>query len=446
MKFNIKMEIELLSHDDILVFAEEKDLSEEKKKGIWNILIVDDEPQVHQVTRMVLRDLEYNNKKLNFISAFSAAEARVILSKNNDISLALLDVVMEKDSSGLELVEYIREDLNDQRIRIILRTGQPGFAPEKEVIINYDINDYKEKTELSAQKLFTSIISALRNYEYINEISVLNNVLEQRVADRVSDLNKTNKKLQCTLDSLQEDQEAGRKMQNKLLPDPVKKIQNYVFSRHLFPSMTLSGDFIDYFEINEQYVGFYIADVSGHGVSSAIVTVLLKNFVDNALEKFWLEGNPMILKPEAVCKRLNEELIRENFGKYLTMFYGIIDTGTNRLYYTNCGQFPYPFFSDGKRTVAITDKGTPVGLFRSPIFRANEIELPEKFSMMIISDGILEILNQKTTEDKTSFLHSLLEHEKGDIDTIVNIIGLDNRSSFPDDVTFLMIKKEVGNG
>ena len=225
MKFNIKMEIELLSHDDILVFAEEKDLSEEKKKGIWNILIVDDEPQVHQVTRMVLRDLEYNNKKLNFISAFSAAEARVILSKNNDISLALLDVVMEKDSSGLELVEYIREDLNDQRIRIILRTGQPGFAPEKEVIINYDINDYKEKTELSAQKLFTSIISALRNYEYINEISVLNNVLEQRVADRVSDLNKTNKKLQCTLDSLQEDQEAGRKMQNKLLPDPVKKFR-----------------------------------------------------------------------------------------------------------------------------------------------------------------------------------------------------------------------------
>ncbi len=251
---------------------------------------------------------------------------------------------MEKDLSGLELVEYIRDDLTNKNIRIILRTGQPGFAPEREVIINYDINDYKEKTELSAQKLFTSIISALRNYEYINEISELNNVLEQKVADRVAELNESNKKLKYTLDLLQEDQEAGRKMQNKLLPDPVLKIQDYQFSRHLYPSLTLSGDFLDYFEINEKYVGFYIADVSGHGVSSAIVTVLLKNFVDNALEKFRLENNPMILKPEAVCKRLNEELIRENFGKYLTMFYGIIDTETNRLYFTNCGQFPYPYY------------------------------------------------------------------------------------------------------
>ena len=430
-----------MNQEDILVFADENESAAAGSNGIWNILIVDDEPQVHQVTKMVLRDLEYNNKKLDFISAYSASEAREIFERKNDICLALIDVVMEEDVSGLELVEYIRDDLKNKNVRIILRTGQPGFAPEREVIINYDINDYKEKTELSAQKLFTSIISALRNYEYINEISELNNVLEQKVADRVIELNESNKKLKYTLDLLQEDQEAGRKMQNKLLPDPILKIQDYQFSRHLYPSLTLSGDFLDYFEINEKYVAFYIADVSGHGVSSAIVTVLLKNFVDNALEKFRLENNPMILKPEAVCKRLNEELIRENFGKYLTMFYGIIDTEANRLYYTNCGQFPYPYYHNGSIVETIEKKGTPVGLFKSPIFRAEELDLPEKFSMMMISDGILEILNQETTDEKTLFLHSLLEHGKSDIDKVINIMGLDNRTSFPDDVTFLMIKK-----
>ncbi len=430
-----------MNQEDLLIFAEEKENDTSGSAGTWNILIVDDEPQVHQVTKMVLRDLEYNNKKLDFMSAYSASEAKEILKKDNDISLALVDVVMEEDTSGLKLVEYIRDELKNKLLRIILRTGQPGYAPEREVIINYDINDYKEKTELSAQKLFTSIISALRNFEYINEISELNNVLEQKVADRVSDLNESNKKLKYTLSLLQEDQEAGRKMQNKLLPDPVLKIQDYQFSRHLYPSLTLSGDFLDYFEINEKYVGFYIADVSGHGVSSAIVTVLLKNFVDNALEKFRLENNPMILKPEAVCKRLNEELIRENFGKYLTIFYGIIDTESNRLYYTNCGQFPYPYYHDGSGIKIISRKGTPVGLFKSPIFRAEELELPESFSMMMISDGILEILNQKTTDEKTLFLHSLLEHGGSDIDKTVNIMGLDNRTSFPDDVTFLMIRK-----
>ena len=173
-----------MNQEDILVFADENESAAAGSNGIWNILIVDDEPQVHQVTKMVLRDLEYNNKKLDFISAYSASEAREIFERKNDICLALIDVVMEEDVSGLELVEYIRDDLKNKNVRIILRTGQPGFAPEREVIINYDINDYKEKTELSAQKLFTSIISALRNYEYINEISELNNVLEQKVADR----------------------------------------------------------------------------------------------------------------------------------------------------------------------------------------------------------------------------------------------------------------------
>jgi len=134
------------------------------------IMIIDDEKEVHDVTRMVLSDYTFEGRAINFLSAYSAAEAKVIMSENNDIALILLDVVMEKDDSGLKLVQYIRESLNNKMVRIILRTGQPGQAPEQEVISNYDINDYKSKTELTIQKLYTTITSSLRSYRDLKTI------------------------------------------------------------------------------------------------------------------------------------------------------------------------------------------------------------------------------------------------------------------------------------
>ena len=443
-----------MSQDDLLVFAEE-DAYEARETEFYNILIIDDEPQVHQVTRMVLRDLVYNNKKLKFFSTYSAEETKKIISENEEFALALVDVVMEEDDSGLKLVEFIRNILKDNKIRIILRTGQPGFAPEKEVIINYDINDYKEKTELSAQKLITSVISALRNYEYVDEISNLNRNLEKKVSERTADLRDANKKLQGMLEELQNDQEAGRIMQNKLLPEKNKRIQNYSFSSRLYPSMTLSGDFFDYFEINENYIGFYIADVSGHGISSAIVTVFLKNFIDNALEKFIFDGSSMILEPDCICKRLNDELLKEKLGKYLTIFYGIINKKEQKLSYINCGQYPYPFMlypcgpeKNGKTSEELNifeGKGNPVGLFKNPVFHVKEYKLPACFKMIMFSDGVLEILDHDSIESKNNYLHSLFADNPSDIDAVAKQLGLDRRTSFPDDLTFLTIEKTASD-
>ena len=444
----------LLEQEDLLVFADEEDVvSPETREavftGYWNILLVDDEPYVHQVTEMVLKDFIYGNKGLKFFNAYSAAEAKIILEKNKDISLAIIDVVMEEDNAGLELVKYTREILKEKKIRIILRTGQPGIAPEKEVIINYDINDYKEKVELSAQKLFTSVIVALRNYEYITEISDMNAELEQRVADRVEDIKKANKKLQEMLEEIQDDQEAARVMQYKLLPKEKEEILGYNFSSKFYPSMTLSGDFFDYFEINKRYAGFYIADVSGHGVSSAIVTVLLKNFIDNAIDKFYTENDFMILTPTLLCKRLNTEILREKLGKYLTIFYGIIDTEEHKMHYINCGQFPYPFMTDmgsnkenSENIISVLEgKGTPVGLFKTPIFHIKEISLPECFKMIMFSDGILEILSDERIKNSDQYLHEIFNNKNTDIDIISRQLGLDHRKVFPDDLTFLMIEK-----
>ncbi|KAA1055422.1 DUF3369 domain-containing protein [Azospirillum argentinense] len=161
--------------DDDLLFADEDapdPLSATSGPAVapWKLLIVDDDPEVHAITRVVLNDVTFDGRRLQFLSAHSGVEARVILNDHPDIAAVLLDVVMETEDAGLRLVHHIREVLGNRRVRIILRTGQPGQAPERQVIVSYDINDYKAKSELTAQKLFTATVAALRSYQHIDAI------------------------------------------------------------------------------------------------------------------------------------------------------------------------------------------------------------------------------------------------------------------------------------
>ncbi|MBX3689628.1 DUF3369 domain-containing protein [Dokdonella sp.] len=136
----------------------------------WKVLVVDDEPEVHEVTRLVLGGFRFAERSLEFLSAFSAAQAREMLARHADVAVVLLDVVMESEQAGLGLVRSIREELRNPFVRIVLRTGQAGQAPEHEVIAAYDINDYKEKTELTASRLATTMYSALRAYRDMRAI------------------------------------------------------------------------------------------------------------------------------------------------------------------------------------------------------------------------------------------------------------------------------------
>lgn len=133
----------------------------------WKVAIVDDDPAVHTGTRFALQDFDLHGRHIELLSARSAAEARELFRSTPDIAVILLDVVMETEGAGLELVEFVRNELQNETVRIILRTGQPGQAPERRVIVDYDINDYKAKTELTAEKLFTALTAALRSYEQL---------------------------------------------------------------------------------------------------------------------------------------------------------------------------------------------------------------------------------------------------------------------------------------
>ncbi len=149
---------------DELVFADESDDLPLESEEKFKVLIVDDEPEVHKVTELALTGYKFEGYGIELLNAYSGKQAQQILSENKDIAVILLDVVMESEHAGLELVDIIRNQFQYNTARIILRTGQPGQAPEQEVIEKYDINDYKSKTELTAQKLYTLMHASLRSY------------------------------------------------------------------------------------------------------------------------------------------------------------------------------------------------------------------------------------------------------------------------------------------
>jgi signal transduction histidine kinase len=158
-----------LAEDDFLQIIEDQAPPQETGPR-WKIAVIDDDPAVHDGTRFALSDFALHGQQLDILSASSAAEGRDLMARHPDIAAVLLDVIMETDNAGLDLVRFIRQTLRNETVRIILRTGQPGQAPERQVIVDYDINDYKAKTELTADKLFTTLTAALRSYQQLQRM------------------------------------------------------------------------------------------------------------------------------------------------------------------------------------------------------------------------------------------------------------------------------------
>jgi len=176
-------------HDEIEFAAEDEGQKESSPTDLYKVLIVDDDKEVHSFTKLALQDFQFEGKGIEFISAYNGHEAREILYEVDDIAVAFLDVVMETNVSGLEVAKFIRHELKNEMIRIIIRTGQAGEAPERYVINNYDINDYKEKTELTADKLYTTLRTALAQFIQLNKVlNQKNELYELLITDKLTSL------------------------------------------------------------------------------------------------------------------------------------------------------------------------------------------------------------------------------------------------------------------
>jgi len=175
------------SDADTLHFLDDESDGSAAKELVWRLMVIDDEPDVHRATTFALAGVKILGRPLEFLHAYSAAEAVRLLKEEKDVAVVLLDVVMESEDAGLSLVKTIRQGLKLTDLRIILRTGQPGYAPEIETIHDFDINDYKTKSELTRTKLYATVTAALRAYEQIRKLDQL------AFYDRLSELPNRNK-------------------------------------------------------------------------------------------------------------------------------------------------------------------------------------------------------------------------------------------------------------
>jgi len=267
--------------------------------------------------------------------------------------------------------------------------------------------------------------------------------LEDSVAERTDKLRRENLRQSRLLAELERDAEAGRSVQFGLLPKSPRSFAPYRFQHMLYPSRYFSGDFLDWFEIDEGHIGFYLADVSGHGLSSSFLTVLLKSLIDKTLEGYTSGNDRLILNPAGVLLHVNGEILRQRFDKHLTLVYGVIDTKANTLLYTSGGQFPFPVLVSGENDIrSIGEDAYPLGLFAFADYQNQSCALPERFSLIIASDGLLELMDgENLIERENNFAELCREGEISDR-TLRKRLDLRVGEALTDDVTLLIITKE----
>jgi sigma-B regulation protein RsbU (phosphoserine phosphatase) len=387
------------------------------------ILTIEDEPPIRNGIVAYLEDSGFTMLEANDgptgLEIFRQQHPDVVLC---DLRLPGMD--------GLEVLSAITDESPETPVIVVSGVSQLDYAVQA---LKRGAWDYVTKPILDMAVLERAVRRVIehadllrQNREYREHLETLNRELTQ------------------TLKHLQEDEEAGRRIQFQLLPDDNIHFGSYTFQRRLFPSMYLSGDFVDYFPIDDRHVGFYMADVSGHGAASAFVTVMLNTMVIQYRDALWQTGDDTIMHPQQTLQRLNRDLCRQNLDKHLTLFYGVIDLEQHTLHYSNAGQFPYPLQYDGHEICSLECPGRPLGLFEDAEYKLWQCELPQECVLVLVSDGILELMSEESMLQRYS---SLLSGKQGaDLDKMTAGLNVLAEKRLPDDITFLVISRSPTNG
>ncbi|MCM0611977.1 SpoIIE family protein phosphatase [Marinobacter sediminum] len=258
------------------------------------------------------------------------------------------------------------------------------------------------------------------------------------------ELEEANRDLRDGIAELRADQRAGRKVQLRMLPDRDQGLAGLQVDHLIKPSLYLSGDFLDYFRISDDKVLVYIADVSGHGASSAFVTVLLKNLTNRLQRNLRRESSDDILYPERFLERINSELLDTGLGKHVTVFVGIITLSKRTLRYAVGAHFPMPILSfEGGETAFLEGTGLPVGLFETPEWEVYEVPLGKPFHLILFSDGILEVIKAKSLDEKERTLLELVSGGRHTIPSLSEALDLDEITELPDDIAIVSVTDTI---
>ncbi|KEA62703.1 Serine phosphatase RsbU, regulator of sigma subunit [Marinobacterium lacunae] len=318
---------------------------------------------------------------LRIIVARGADDAERVL-EHREISMVILD------RSSIDDVSYLSHIAARVSPMPTVALLAEGTAEDMVLALRNGADDVFSLGELNQHPalFIDSVERQLRRVRMIEEARFLRESLER------------------SLDELKADQHAAQQLQQKLLPPPKRELNHHTFEYILQPSLLLSGDFVDSIAINEYQTIFYLADVSGHGASSALVTVLLKNMTYRLVRNYNRGSSFDIQSPMATLHRVNRELLLTGLGKHLTMFIGLIDARDSTLTYAVGGHHPMPVLVQNGEAAFLEGRGMPIGLFEQPVFDERRIVLEPEYSLTLFSDGILEVAEGRTLEEKEQAL------------------------------------------
>jgi sigma-B regulation protein RsbU (phosphoserine phosphatase) len=391
------------------------------------LLIIDDDALVRQSIVTYLTDSGF--------CVCSAADATAALellatSENPLPDLIITDLRMP-NGDGLQLLQTLNE--RHPALPVIVISGA-GVMNDVVTALRLGARDYLIKPLVDLEVLVHSINKVLDRQD-----------LEEENQRYRTQLEEANRELKENLRVLERDQIAGRRVQRRLMPAGLMTEEGYTAAHTIVPSLFLSGDFVDYAHIRKRYLAFYLADVSGHGASSAFVTIWLKHLVSRMVREEGLFGdeNSFADGADLMLRQINRELHETRLSHHLTLFVGVIDTVTHKMHYVVAGHLPMPILLTDAGAEYLTGRGKPVGIFKEVNWDVYERQLPEKFALVCFSDGILESLPQTELQDKEMHLLQLVASSSGSLDSVCNTLVIKEIRDNPDDIAVLSIARGV---
>ncbi|CAA0098348.1 Phosphoserine phosphatase RsbP [Halioglobus japonicus] len=386
-----------------------------------NVLIVDDLPGRAEKLASFLSGSGFN---VNLITDVSNSTYSLGSDSDLDVILCELDL---KDFSWVAARHALRE--MDVQVPVIMFCDVAD--PEKMMTaLRLGASDFFLRPIEDKDALVRSIERCVRQRN-----------LRRELQDSRDRLEATNMELRGTVKMLEQDQQAGRQVQMRMLPATPMVLNDYVFSHTVIPSLYLSGDFTDYFTVGDDFVIFFMADVSGHGSSSAFATVLLKNLFARKRSDYSRRHDETILEPVAMLKHANKELLDLDVDKFATMVVGLLDMREHTLRYSVAGHLPLPVLVSDAGARYLEGEGSTVGLMEDAEYEEHIIDLPERFMLALFSDGILEILPQMSLIEKEEYFLKVFEETADSPDQLASHLGLDHVDTAPDDIAALFVIK-----
>ncbi len=349
---------------------------------------------------------------------------------------ALMFVDVEADEHVIDIDEDFAQRCRDS-----------GFAVIP-ILINPTPQDVADSYRRGAIDVLIEPFDAAEMIDTVKRSGLFTDLYRENL-DYRGQLQRANRELQDSLNTLKMDQLAGREVQLNILPGQPLVYGDYEIAHKIVPSLYLSGDFVGYDVLLDRFLIFYMADVSGHGASSAFVTIMLSFMVRQISRRHTHEDDTAALEraPEGLLEHINRQVLTMKVDKHLTMIVGSIDTHRNVMRYAVAAHQPMPVIVTKPGAEFLKGKGKPVGLFEDAQWAVEEIVLPENdFSICVSSDGLLECIPGETLSDREHALLDACVQAEMSHDGLCAALKIDDIADAPDDVSLLTITRRSGHG